>query len=271
MGCSQDTINVSFLIFAGIGALAGFLAGLFGIGGGAVIVPLLVLTFGALGFSSDNIVHLATGTSLATIAITSLSSARAHFIRQCVRVDCLRKLLPGLIPGAMLGVVIGGQLSGPVMSLLLGVFFVAVALKLLLAPGLARDKERLLPRPGMAGAGGVIGAVSSLFGVGGGTLSVPFLEWRGISMRAAVGTSSACGVPIAVIGAVTAIVVGWHSPGLPHGATGYIYWPAFLGIVLMSVLTARLGAQVAHYLSERWLKRIFAALLLVMALKLLFG
>ncbi|MCM5704882.1 sulfite exporter TauE/SafE family protein [Larsenimonas salina] len=260
---------MSFIVFLGIGALAGFMAGLFGIGGGVIIVPLLALTFEALGFPSSVIVHMATGTSLATIAITSLSSASAHFKRESVRFDCLKLLLPGLVFGAMLGVVIGGQLSGAIMSMLLSIFFLLVAAKLLFSPSIARGQEALPSRPGMLGAGGVIGALSALFGVGGGTLSVPFLEWRGVPMRSAVGTSSACGVPIAIIGALTAIVVGWSHAGLPPWATGYVYWPAFIGIVLMSTWTARFGARAAHFLPERWLKRAFAALLIVMALKFL--
>ncbi|WP_317450682.1 sulfite exporter TauE/SafE family protein [Phytohalomonas tamaricis] len=251
-----------------IGALAGFIAGLFGLGGGVVIVPLLVIAFGLQGVADNVAIHLAIGTSLATITITSLSSARAHYIRGSVRLDCWKLLLPGLVCGAVLGVFIGGLLSGAVMSILLGIFFLLVAVKMVFNPR-PRQQQQLPGRGPMLAAGGVIGTLSALFGIGGGTLTVPFLEWRGVEMKQAVGTSSACGIPIAVISALTAIAVGWNSSDLPQWSTGYIYWPAFLGIVLMSVPLARVGARVAHALPDIWLKRTFAGLMIIVALKFL--
>lgn len=261
---------LALVFYLVIGALAGFIAGLFGLGGGVVIVPLLVIAFGLQGVADSVAIHLAIGTSLATIAVTSLSSARAHYTRGSVRLDCLKLLLPGLVFGAALGVFIGGSLSGEVMSVLLAIFFLLIAAKMVFNPR-PRDRKQLPGRPAMIAAGGVIGTLSALFGIGGGTLTVPFLEWRGVEMRQAVGTSAACGIPIAVISALTAVAVGWHADDLPRWASGYVYWPAFLGIVVMSVPLARVGARAAHALPDVWLKRTFAALMVVVALKFLLG
>ncbi|QEL11753.1 sulfite exporter TauE/SafE family protein [Kushneria phosphatilytica] len=260
----------AILLYPAIGAIAGFMAGLFGIGGGVVIVPLLAFAFGLQQISESVILHLAIGTSLATIALTSLSSAWAHYQRGNVRRDCLLLLLPGLIAGAVLGVFIGDALSGGAMSLLLGIFFLLLAIKLVfnLQPG---GRRPLPGRLGMMSAGGIIGALSALFGIGGGSLSVPFLEWRSVPMKQAVGTSSAAGIPIAVIGALTAMLVGSGTQALPQWSTGYVYWPAFLGIVILSVPFARLGARVASGLSNRMLKRIFAGLIVLVAFKFLLG
>ena len=251
-----------------IGLLAGFLAGMFGIGGGIVVVPLLILVLGGQGVEGEFAVHLAVGTSLATIAVTSISSARAHFLNGNVRSDCLLAMLPGIIMGACGGVILGASLSGRSLSLLLGLFFVLLAMKLLV--GLEPRKDRTLPnRWGMSAAGGVIGASSALFGVGGGVLTVPFLEWRSVAMHQAIGTASAVGVPIALVGAATAMFVGETSP--LEWTTGYVYWPAFLGIIILSVPGARLGAKVASRLPARILKSVFAVLLLIVGIKFLFG
>ncbi|KAA0013287.1 sulfite exporter TauE/SafE family protein [Billgrantia pellis] len=252
-----------------VGLLAGFLAGLLGIGGGVVVVPLLVMALGWQQVDADLALRLAVGTSLATIAITSISSARAHYLHGNVRKDCVWLLLPGLIFGAIGGVFLGDALSGRVLSLLLGVFFLLLATKLLI--GLRPGREHSLPgRKGMIFAGGSIGLASALFGIGGGTLTVPFLERCSVPMRQAVGTSAAAGIPIAVVGAITAMWVGNASETLSW-ATGYVYWPAFIGIVLLSVPGARAGALIASWLPDSLLKRVFAVLLIVVGLKFLMG
>lgn len=258
----------TLLLYFVIGASGGFLAGLFGIGGGVIIVPLLSLAFHLQGIASELVIHLAIGTSLACIAVTAISSSWAHYRQGGVRRDWLVKLLPGLVVGAIVGVVIGGALSTAVMNLLLGVFFALVALKMWFQANPKGDAG--LPGTlGMSTAGLVIGGVSALFGVGGGALTVPFLSWRGAAMREAVGTSAAAGLPIAFIGAATSIVVGAGTPGLPAWATGYVDWPAFVAVVVLSVPMARVGALVAHRLPSLWLKRCFALLLAVVAVKFL--
>lgn len=252
-----------------LGALAGTMAGIFGVGGGLVIVPALVFAFEVQGVAPTVMMHLAIGTSLATIVITGASSAWGHFQRGSVHRAWFLALLPGLMLGAVAGVFVAGNLSGGLLGSLFGVFLVLVAIKM--AFGLApRPGSEAPGKPAMGAAGAVIGGVSALFGIGGGTLSVPWLSRCGASMTQAVGTSSACGLPIALFGALTFIVVGWGNPALPAWSTGFVSWPAFLGIVLASVPFARLGVRLAHVLPARILRLAFATLLLLVGLRFLF-
>ncbi|WP_114417252.1 sulfite exporter TauE/SafE family protein [Marinospirillum perlucidum] len=259
---------MTLLIYLLLGAGAGLLAGLFGIGGGLVIVPVLVLTFAALGFPAEILVHLAVGTSLATIVPTSISSTWSHHQKGGVSWHWFRLMAPGILLGALLGAWTASLLSGLALQKIIGIFVLLVAIKM----GL-----NLNPRPGQAEvkaplmtlAGAVIGWASAIFGIGGGTLTVPFLTWCKAAMRKAVGTSASLGLPIAVFGALGNLWTGWEHPQLPEGAWGFVYWPAFLGIVLMSVPFARLGAKLAHYLPEKLLKRLFALLLLVVGARFL--
>ncbi|WP_251978814.1 sulfite exporter TauE/SafE family protein [Salinicola avicenniae] len=260
----------AILIYFVVGALAGVMAGVFGIGGGIVIVPALVFTFMAQGFAPDGVAHLAVGTSLATIVVTGASSAWGHWQRGSVRQDWLRLMLPGLLVGGILGVLLASSIPGDALTRLFGGFAILMALKMLLAPP-PNPQGRVPQRWPMTAAGGVIGGVSTLFGVGGGVMSVPWLSRFTSRMTEAVGTSSAIGLPIALIGTITNIVVGWGEPGLPSGATGFVMWPAFLGLIVTSVPMARVGVKIAHALPARTLRRIFALLLIVVGIKLIIG
>lgn len=254
--------------YLALGAAAGTMAGLFGVGGGLIIVPALVVAFGLQGVAPEVIMHLAVGTSLATIVVTGVSSAWAHHQKGSIHREWFLALLPGLLLGAIGGVFVAGALSGGVLGTLFGLFVIAVAVRMVLDRGPVPGS--VAPgRAGMALAGGVIGGVSALFGIGGGTLCVPWLTRCGAQMTRAVGTSAACGIPIALFGAATFAVVGWGNPQLPAGATGFVMWPAFLGIVLASVPFARLGARLAHRLPARVLKLAFAALLTLVGLRFL--
>jgi uncharacterized membrane protein YfcA len=251
-----------------LGGLAGTLAGLFGIGGGLIIVPALVFAFELQGVAPENLMHLAVGTSLSTIVVTGASSAWGHYRRGSVDRDGFLALLPGLVLGAIAGVFVADGLSGGALGRLFGVFLLAVAAKMAL--GLGPRSGQRPPRRGVMGlAGGVIGGVSALFGIGGGTLCVPWLTRCGAPMTRAVGTSSACGLPIAAFGATTFIVVGWGEPSLPAGALGYVMVPALVGIVVASVPFARVGVRLAHRLPARLLRLSFAGLLAVVGLKFL--
>lgn len=249
-----------------LGAAAGTMAGLFGVGGGLIIVPALVFAFGLQNIAPEITMHLAVGTSLATIVVTGASSALGHFRKGSVHRPWFMALLPGLMLGAIGGVFIAGNLSGTVLGTLFGIFVLLLAIKMVLG---------LNPKPGvglpgkaaMTVAGGIVGAISALFGIGGGAMTVPWLSRCGASMTQAVGTSAACGLPIAVVGAITFIVVGWGNPLLPPWATGFVMWPAFLGIVLTSVPFARLGVRLAHVLPAQVLRFSFAALLAAVGLR----
>lgn len=264
------TMIVTFVVYMLLGAVAGTMAGLFGVGGGLIIVPVLALAFEWQGIAPAVNLHLAIGTSLATIVITGASSAYGHFRKGSIDKPWFMALLPGLMVGAIAGVFVAGTLSGTLLGTLFGVFVLLVALKMLMG---------LSPKPGsqapgkrvMIAAGSVIGAVSALFGIGGGTLTVPWLSRCGATLTQAVGTSAACGVPIAVFGTLTYIGVGWGNPLLPVTATGFVLWPAFLGIILTSVPLARLGVRLAHVLPAHILRYAFATLLTLVGLRFILG
>ena len=258
----------TLLIYLAVGAFAGTLAGLFGVGGGLVIVPVLVFVFKGQGISEAVIMHLAVGTSLATIVFTAISSVRAHHQRGAVRWDAVRRLTPGIVFGALVGAAIADAMPTPVLRVFFAVFELTVAA--LLWWNRQPAAHRGLPGTvGMAVAGGVIGAVSSIVGIGGGTLTVPFLAWCNVQLRAAVATSSACGLPIAIAGAAGFLIMGWSEPQLPALATGYIYWPAFAGIGVASMLFAPLGAKLAHALPVATLRKFFALFLAVLGVRML--
>ncbi len=254
------------LTYLVLGAGAGLIAGLFGIGGGLIIVPALVFSFQLQGMSADVLTHMAVGTSLATIIITSISSIRAHHRRQGVRWDLFWPLAVGILLGALIGVKTAGRLSGPHLQLIIGCFALLVAAQL--GFGFKPRPTRGVPgRVGLGAAGGVFGWASALFGIGGGSLTVPYLSWHNVDMSKAVGTSAACGLPIALMGASMNVFEGWGHSALPPWSLGYVYLPAFGGIVLTSAWFAGIGARLAHRLPPRVLKQTFALLLLVVGLR----
>ena len=252
-----------------LGACAGLLAGLLGVGGGLIIVPVLAVLFlQQEGLPGDIIMHLALGTSLASIVFTSLSSIYAHQRHGAICWLPFRQLTPGIILGAAVGGWLASQMSTSWLKPLFALFELGVGLHLLLS--VATHAHRTLPGPArMTGAGGVIGMVSSLVGIGGGTLTVPFLVWHGVSIRQAIATSAACGLPIALAGALSFIINGLHQPLLPEHTLGYVHLPALLGVAISSVLFAPLGARLTHRLPVTMLKKILGGLLLLLAAKLL--
>jgi uncharacterized membrane protein YfcA len=253
-------------LYAATGLVAGALAGLLGVGGGLVIVPVLTYVFEAQGFSPESTVHLALGTSLATILFTSLSSVRAHHRREAVIWGILWRITPGILVGTYLGSGVASRLSTVTLKGFFAVFLFAVAAQLL--SGARPKPTKALPGAvGVAAVGLVIGVVSSLVGIGGGSLSVPFMIWCNVEVRRAIGTSAAIGFPIALAGTAGYVVNGLGAEAAPY-AIGYVYLPALAGVALLSVLTAPLGARLAHSLEPGRVKRIFALFLLVMGARL---
>lgn len=251
-----------------LGLATGFVAGLLGVGGGLIIVPVLIMQFHAQGLAFGVEPQLALGTSLATILFTSLSSVRAHHRHGAVEWSLVRRIAAG----AMLGMLVGALLAAQVPAVVLKVFFVVFLFYAALQMWLDFKPAPHRALPGAGGttlAGGVIGAVSSWVGIGGGTLSVPFMLWHNVPLHRAIATSAAIGFPIAFAGAVGYVVGGWNTPGLPPGSLGFVYLPALAGIVAGSVVTAPLGARTTHRLPVRPLKRIFALLLAMLAVRML--
>lgn len=258
-----------FLIFATTGVFAGLLAGLFGVGGGLVMVPILAFLLPSMGVPAAVVMQVAIGTSLAVISFTSLSSARAHQRRDGVDVPALLRLAPGLMLGALIGAAVADRLSGEALRMIVGGGALAVAAQMLRPPAVAPHTPR---RPGsleLFAAGNVIGAASALIGIGGGSLSVPYLTLRGLGIHRAVGTAAAAGIPIAWAGALGFIWNGWGQIGVPGPALGYVSLPALLGIGVFSVAAAPLGARLAHAASPLLLRRAFALLLAVIGASLL--
>lgn len=260
-------MSTVWLVYPLIGAVAGVLAGLFGIGGGLVIVPALLSVFALQGFASAHLMHLAIGTSLATIVLTGVSSMLAHHRRGAVDWQTARGLMAGIVLGATLGSWLADRLDTGQLKILFGVFEILIGLKLLFE--LRASRQRLAPgRPALAIGGAIIGTVSVLLGIGGGTLTVPLLVWFGVAMTTAVGTAAACGVPIALAGALGFIVIGLDAEGLPQWSLGYIHWPAVVGILVLSIPAARYGAALAHRLPARALRRLFAVLLILVGVRM---
>ncbi|MEM5537164.1 sulfite exporter TauE/SafE family protein [Neptuniibacter pectenicola] len=259
---------ITIVTYLVLGAAAGVVAGLFGIGGGLLIVPVLILCFELQGMSAEVLTHAAVATSLATIVATSISSTLAHHRKGAVRWDIFKPLALGILVGAVLGVKTAGQMKGEWLQIAIGCFAIAVAfqMSLNLKPS-AGEKE--ITKGAFVFSGGLIGWLSSIFGIGGGTLTVPYLTWGRVQMQQAVATSAACGLPIAVMGALTNIWEGWGHAEMPAWSAGYIYLPAFLGIVLTSTLFAKVGAKLAHSLPAPVLKRVFSVFLLCVGLRFL--
>ncbi|MDG1581240.1 sulfite exporter TauE/SafE family protein [Pseudomonas sp. GOM6] len=259
---------MEFLLYLLLGAAAGVLAGLFGVGGGIIIVPVLVFSFTAQGIDPAVLTHLAVGTSLATIVFTSINSVLEHQRKGAVLWPIFAWMTLGILLGAGLGSLTAAAINGPLLQKIIGVFAIVIAIQMGLE--LKPRASRAVPgRLGLTAAGGLIGWASAIFGIGGGSLTVPFLTWRSVSMQQAVATSSACGLPIAVASALSFMVIGWQEPGLPSWSVGFVYLPAMAGIAITSMFFARFGARLAHKLSPRLLKRLFALLLLVVGVNFL--
>ncbi|TQV73606.1 sulfite exporter TauE/SafE family protein [Aliikangiella marina] len=256
-------------IFIAAGLLAGFMAGLLGIGGGFVVVPVLVLVLPRVGVPFELVPHIAIGTSLLCICVTAVFSARAHHSKNGVDWNSFKFIAPGLIIGALSGAGLASLVSG---KLLVVVFvFGAISTAIYLLSG-----HKPEPRPNSAhwplfGYGGFTGVVSALIGIGGGSLLVPYLVYRGKAMVEAVGTAAACGFPIALFGAIGYAISGWQETQSIPWTMGYLYLPAFIGIVVFSSFSAPLGARVAHFISERRLKQVFAVFLFLTSGQILYS
>lgn len=257
----------TILIYLGCGAIVGVLAGLLGVGGGTVIVPILIAVFPAQGVLPQYVQQMALGTSLASIMITSISSARAHNAKGAV----IWKIAREITPGILIGTFVGGLVATHLPVLFLKIFFICFlfAISAQMISGKKPKAAREMPGPaGTAAVGGVIGMVSSFVGIGGGSLSVPFMTYCNVDIHKAVGTSAAIGFPIAVAGALGYIVGGWNLPDLPSGCLGFVNLWALFGIAAASFITAPLGVKLSHSLPTKKLKISFAIFLILIALKM---
>lgn len=252
------------------GVFVGFFAGLLGIGGGLIIVPVLISAFAAQDFPSDRVVHLALGTTMATIIFTSAASLRVHHQHSAVDWYIVRSIAPGIVLGTFSGAVLTGSLTSQALSFIfiLFIFYAATQMLLQFCPN---PMFRLPGKAGLMMIGGIIGILSSLVAIGGGLLSVPFLTLCRIKLQQAIGTAAAIGFPIALAGTAGYAINGYLQPGeLPGYSLGYVYLPAVAWLVAASMLTAPLGARMTHSASTAVLRVIFVLLLYGIGIKMLF-
>lgn len=265
-------MSLAWGLYLALGAVAGVMAGLLGIGGGLVLVAALVWLLPTQGVPAGLAVHVALATALASIVLTGLSSARAHHRRGSVLWPTVAWLVPGMLVGGWLGSLLATRIDGDWLRGFIAVYCYLAALQLGLDWPKAKQERPDAPR-GLAysASGGFIGAISALVGIGGGSMTVPLLVWRGVRPVRAVGTSSACGVAIALASAAGYAAHGPAAGALPPGSWGYVFVPAAVGIALASVLTAPLGTRLAHRLSGQALRRVFAGFLVLVGTSLVWA
>ncbi|HQU98732.1 MAG TPA: sulfite exporter TauE/SafE family protein [Nitrosomonas sp.] len=258
-----------WLIYLLTGAFVGFFAGLLGIGGGLIIVPVLISAFTAQDFPLDRIIHMALGTTLATILFTSISSLRTHHRHGAVLWDVVKPMTPGIFLGTLGGTVLVSVMPGNVLSVIFVIFIFYAATQMLLQ--FRPNPMFQLPRKiGLFLIGTVIGGVSSLVAIGGGLLSVPFLTLCKVKLQQAIGTAAAIGFPIALAGTIGYAVNGsLQSEQLPEYSLGYIYLPALAWLVSASIVTAPIGAKMTHSTKTSILRTIFVVLLYSLGIKML--
>ncbi len=265
--------HLSLLMFGvallATGSVSGFLAGLLGVGGGIVVVPVLYMLFPALGVDESVRMHLAVGTSLAAIVPTAFTSSRAHYRRGALDMKLLRGVGPAIFAGVLLGVFTGGKARGTVLALV----FAVVAL--LVAVYMAFKREGWIIAPQMPDSlwvrgplGMAIGGLSVLMGIGGGTLGVPAFSAFGVPIKRAVGTGAAIGLVIGIPGCIGFVLAGWGNPALPPLSFGYVSVVGLCLIVPATVVTAPYGVRMAHSLNPVMLRRAFAVFLLLTSVKM---
>lgn len=256
--------------YALLGIFAGLMAGLLGIGGGLIIVPVLLWLFSIQGHVPVDIaMQVAVGTSLATIILTSIGSIWSHHQKGAVDWLIVQRILLGLLLGSVAGSVIAHYMPSDMLKKIFGVLQIIIALNMALG-GQPKPSRQLPGFAGMTGAGSVVGTISSLMGMGGGAVSTPFFAWCNVPMRRAIATSAAIGLPAALAGSAAYVWTGYGLPNLPPMSLGYVYMPAWLSIGVMSIVFAVLGAKLTHILPVDILKKVFAVLLLVLGIKMLF-
>lgn len=258
------------IIYLVAGSVVGVLSGIFGIGGGMVVVPTMLFTMPLIGMEGDHQAHLAIGTSHATIIFTAMASARTYHKKGDVDWKIFSNIAPGLIIGSFIfGAFISSMFSSDILKKMFAIFSVIMAIKIFMSAH-KEHKEAIHHRVTLLGVGLVIGSISALIGVGGSSMTVPFLSWKALDIRKAVGTAAACGSLIAIFSTSGYIYSGLSDNSLPEYSLGYIFLPAFIGIIFTSTIFVRFGAKLAYKIPPAWQKRSFGVFLLMVAAKMWF-
>ena len=258
---------IAFLL---LGSIVGFMAGLLGIGGGGIMVPVLSSLFFALGMPVEKVIHLALGTSMASIIVTSISSLRAHHGRGAVLWEYVKGMSPGIIVGTFMATYVVALASSLALAVFFSLFMGFVAVKMFIDKK-PMSYEKPSGNKHMFSVGSGIGAISALVSIGGGSLTVPYLVWRNINIKKAIGTSAAIGLPISLVGTLGYVINGWQNTSMHEYIFGFVYLPAVFLISITSFIFAPLGAKMAHQLPVTILKKVFAVLLITLSLKMLFS
>jgi uncharacterized membrane protein YfcA len=251
-----------------LGLFAGLLAGMLGIGGGVIVVPVLIFIFQFSGFSAEVIPHIAIGTSLAAIVFTSLAAIWAQQQRRAIDWHLVRLLAPATLIGGLISGYLAGFIPATLLKGIFALFLVLVGTQFILNWRPAAHWQ-LPGKIGLWGAGLGIGSLSALLGIGGGNITVPFLHACNLELKRAIAISTALGFPIALFGTVGFVISGWNNALLPSASLGYISLPALITIALASMLTAPFGVQLSHRLPVQKLKQIFGLLVVLIALLML--
>ena len=264
------TLILSLLAFLlVIGFVAGIIAGLLGLGGGIVLVPAFYFAFTALGFAGGHVMQVCVATSLATIVVTSMRSLQAHHRKGAVDGGILRGWAPGIVLGALLGVVVAAQVDSRVLTGIFGVLGVLVSIHMALGYQPKRSEERLPQGAAKGAISGLVGFLSVLMGIGGGTFGGPILTFSGLTVHRAVATAAGFGLLISVPSVIGFLATGHGVEGRPPYTFGFVNGPAFLITILMTTISAPIGANLAHRLPAARLKRVFAVFLMLVAGRML--
>ena len=256
---------LSFLL---LGSFVGFMAGLLGLGGGGIMVPVLTALFLSQGVPVESVVHLALGSSMASIIVMSISSLRAHHLKDGVVWYIVKGMLPGIIVGTFIATFIVSHISSFYLAVFFSLFMAYVSIQMFLNKK-PKPNKKLAGNTGLVIAGSGIGAISALVSIGGGSLTVPYLTWQNIDIKKAIGTSAAIGLPISIAGTFGYVINGWESYSMGNYTYGFIYLPAVLLISIAGFFTAPYGAKLAHRLNVSILKKIFSVLLIILSFKML--
>jgi uncharacterized membrane protein YfcA len=256
------------LTFLLLGSFVGFIAGLLGVGGGGILVPILTSLFILKGISTDHVVHLALGTSMACIIMTSISSLRAHNEKGAIHWDVVKLMSIGIIFGTLLSTYIASHLNSVYLAIFFSFFMGLTAIKMI-RTNKSSHAQNDLNNTNMLVSSAGIGAVSALVSIGGGSMTVPYLVSKNVDIKRAIGTSAAIGLPISLAGTLGYLIHGWGYESTLSNAIGFIYLPAVLLISATSFITAPYGVKASHYLPIGTLKKLFALLLIVLSLKML--
>ena len=256
------------LAFLCVGALSGLLSGMLGIGGGSITIPLLLLIFQWMGIPSEHQMQLAIGTSLASVVITLASSVKAQWKRQSVRLPIVRRMLPGVVAGSIIGGYLVDKLPGFALKISFGIFLVSIATYTLIKPQ-SHETEHPLPTFPLIDLVSLgIACLSTILGIGGGVLLTPFLQSHRIPMRSATGTGSAVALCISILATFFYFVFGFNDVPLPY-TLGYIYLPAFVLLSLSAYIFSPIGVNISHRLSAGKIRKIFAVVLIIVGVKML--